>query len=132
MNFASRFRKSSNKSIDLFLARNPSLVTVGKLAISLEILKSEIASKFREEIDNPALDWYSYLFDRFTDTFLDKDKFTISDNKVSFITFNYDRSLEHFLIESLTYLILLELQGDVSLCRNPLHHRGLQVVVFQL
>lgn len=99
--FATQFYKSSNKSIDLFLARNPSLVDIGKYAIVLEILKSESESKFREEIDEPTLDWYSYLFDRFTDTFLDKENFKISDNKVSFITFNYDRSLEQFLFESL-------------------------------
>ena len=99
--FKSKFYKSSNKSIDLFLARNPKLVGYGKFAIALEILKAETLSSFREKIAKPEQDWYSYLYDRLTDTFLDKDNFTISDNNVSFITFNYDRSLEQFLFESL-------------------------------
>lgn len=100
-NFTTKFYKSSNKSIDLFLARNPKLLDLGKYAIALEILKAENESNFREEIKRPEYDWYSYIFDRLTNTFLDEKNYAISDNKVSFITFNYDRSFEQFLFESL-------------------------------
>lgn len=101
LNFKGRFYHSSNKSIDLFLSRNPKLVELGKFAIGLEILKAEIESNFRERSKHPEQDWYSYLYDRLTDTFIDKDTFTISDNNISFITFNYDRSLEYILFDSL-------------------------------
>jgi hypothetical protein len=48
-------------------------------------------------------DWYSYLFQNLTDELVTQDGYTrIGENKVSFITFNYDRSLEHFLYTSLS------------------------------
>lgn len=99
--FSNKFYKSSNKSIDLFLSRNPEFNSVGKLAITLEIFKAEFESNFREKISNVNQDWYSYLFDRLTNTFKNKDQFKLSENEISFITFNYDRSLQQFLFESL-------------------------------
>lgn len=99
--FTTRFLESSTKSIDLFLARNPRLVGFGKYAIALEILKAELDSNFSDTMDKPELDWYSYLYDKLTNTLLDKDDFEISKNNVSFITFNYDRSIEQFLFRSL-------------------------------
>lgn len=99
--FTTRFFESSTKSIDLFLARNPKLVDFGKYAIALEIFKAELDSNFSDAMDKPELDWYSYLYDKLTNTLFDKDDFEIAKNNVSFITFNYDRSLEQFLFRSL-------------------------------
>lgn len=48
------------------------------------------------------IDWYSYLFHKLTDWINNKnDYINFGENLVQFITFNYDRSLEHFLYESL-------------------------------
>jgi len=100
--FTDKFNKSSTKSIDLFLARNPEFEDIGKKAIALRILAAEYHSKFRESMKNKDLDWYLYLFDRLTGDIVKKnDYIRLSENNVSFITFNYDRSLEHFLYESL-------------------------------
>ena len=102
--FTDTFKKSSTKSIDLFLARNPEFEDIGKMAIALIILKAEYNSKFRESMKDRSLDWYSYLFDRLTDGLFKKDNYSrFSENNVSFITFNYDRSFEHFLYESLIH-----------------------------
>ena len=47
-------------------------------------------------------DWYFYLYGPLTDELISPDSYKrFSDNKVAFLTFNYDRSLEHFLEESL-------------------------------
>ncbi len=85
------------------MARNPEFADIGKKAITLRILASESVSKFRERMKNKNLDWYSYLFDRLTDDIVNKNDYIhfSENNNVSFITFNYDRSLEHFLYESL-------------------------------
>lgn len=99
--FCETFLKSSNKSIDLFLSRNPSFAGYGILAILIMILDAELRSKFREDMDDVNQDWYSYLFDRMTADFIQEGQYHIAENNISFITFNYDRSLEHFIHESL-------------------------------
>ena len=100
--FTDKFKKSRTKSIDLFLARNPEFLDIGKKAIALRILAAENVSKFKEHMKNMNLDWYSYLLDKLTEELFKKDDYIrFSENNVSIITFNYDRSLEHFLYESL-------------------------------
>lgn len=99
--FITKFKKSNTKSIDLFLSRNPKLMELGKWAIILRILDAERKSKFGLETIDENQDWYSYLYDKLTNEFIVKeDYYHLEDNKVSFITFNYDRSLEYFLWES--------------------------------
>lgn len=100
--FTYKFEKSSTKSIDLFLARNPEFEDIGKIAIAFRIFAAEYVSKFREQMKKMDIDWYSYLFDKLTEGLVKKDDYIrFSENNVSIITFNYDRSLEHFLYESL-------------------------------
>jgi len=100
--FVDKFFKSSTPSIDLFLSRNPSFSNIGKKAIALNILKAERASFFREKVDQNQ-DWYSYLYHRMTENMTKPDGYKqVGQNKISIITFNYDRSLEFFLYESLT------------------------------
>jgi hypothetical protein len=101
VNFANIFFKSSTPSIDLFLARNHNFSEIGRKAIALTIWKAENNSIFREDVDQ-SQDWYSYLYQRMTETLTDPDNYKLIDqNKISFITFNYDRSLEYFLYESI-------------------------------
>ncbi len=95
------FYKSSTPSIDLFLSRNLGYANIGKLAIIIEILEAERNSQFREDIVQSDQDWYSYLYRYLTDGIIYKDNYKeFSKNNISFITFNYDRSLEYFLHES--------------------------------
>jgi len=89
------------ESIDLFLSRQPRLREIGKLAILLSILRHERESGFGNNAKEPHRDWYSYLYDRMTRELIGKDGYKeFGRNKVAFITFNYDRSLEHFLFRS--------------------------------
>ena len=100
--FLNCFDRSTTPSVDLFLARNPRFETIGKIAICLTILHAEKYSDFREQAEKPELDWYRYIYDRLTHELTGKDSFQeFHKNTVAFVTFNYDRSLEHFLFESL-------------------------------
>lgn len=97
-----KFKDSSTPSIDLWLTRNPDFLDVGKLAITLKIFTDEQKSKFREDIQYPEQDWYSYLYHKMTKSLIKPDSYKkFRNNKVAFVTFNYDRSLEQFLYESL-------------------------------
>ena len=100
----SAFNQSSNYSIDIWLARNPQFIDIGKKAILSQILHAEKESRFDEDMtdENKKMDWYGYLFNRLTHTMIDPKSYSkFNDNKVGFITFNYDRSLEYFLHKSL-------------------------------
>ena len=100
--FQKILQRSTTKSIDLFLARNPEFMELGKIAIILMMLAAEQNSKFREKVQRRELDWYSYLYDKLTDNLTRKEDYArFGENNASFVTFNYDRSLEHFLYESL-------------------------------
>jgi len=90
------------ESIDLFLSRQPRFKEVGKLAILLSVLRHERESRFAHNAKEPDRDWYSFLYDRMTRESISKDGYKeFAQNKVAFITFNYDRSLEYFLFRSL-------------------------------
>lgn len=100
--FAEMFDKSGTESIDLFLAINPEFMQDGKRAIIFRILIAERRSRFREAMEDPNQDWYSYLLKKLTEGLTKKDAYKhFCENNVAFITFNYDRSLEHFLYEAL-------------------------------
>jgi len=99
--FTEIFHKATTKSIDLFLSVNPEFEEIGKTAIILSIFEAESNSRFREHVNH---DWYSYLFHKLTDGLTNKNDYIhFGENSVSFVTFNYDRSLEHFLYESLVH-----------------------------
>jgi hypothetical protein len=101
--FLSVFDGPNNmESVDLFLSRQPRFREVGKLAILLSILHHERESRFAHNMKEPGRDWYSLLYDRMTRESTGKDSYKeLARNQVAFITFNYDRSLEHFLFRSL-------------------------------
>lgn len=101
--FTDTFRESSTQSIDLFISRNPEFRDMGKRAIIFRILGDERGSFFGEAMgENATQDWYTWLFGKLTDELVKKGDYErFGENDVSFITFNYDRSLEHFLYRSL-------------------------------
>lgn len=95
------FSSSSTSSIDLFLSRNTDFEAIGKLAIIVSMFEAEAKSGFNEASENPEQDWYFYLYNRMTSTLTSPDDLdSYKRNKVTFVTFNYDRSLEHYFNES--------------------------------
>lgn len=99
---------SSVDSIDAFLEHRPEFLEIGKSAIAQVLLPLENLSMLmrkESEIGDDNLKrlfkqrWYQHLFKKMNSTFEEFGK-----NKVSFVTFNYDRSLETFLITALSNL----------------------------
>ncbi len=89
--FVMRFRDAPQSTVDRFLAHHTDFVNVGKLAIASILIAREAASNLSPQKDN----WYGYLWSR-----LETDWDDFSKNKLKIITFNYDRSLEQFLLQS--------------------------------
>jgi hypothetical protein len=98
------FKKSSTDSIDLFLTRNKQYYEHGKQIISLLLANYELESRFREDMDDRKYDWYTELFNMMTKEIINPEEINkFSDNKLSVITFNYDRSFEYYFYESLSH-----------------------------
>jgi hypothetical protein len=95
--FRTALKFSGRNSVDKFLARRPDLVDIGKAAITLALAPHEIPDRLFEP-SRDAVNWYKYLFDK-----MDTDWQDFSSNKLAVITFNYDRSLEHFLFTALKH-----------------------------
>ena len=125
--FRKIFKDANIKSIDVFMANNPKLAPIGKYIIAYEVFRAERNSCFGEEakriqeeekraMDSDSRyrrdlirgtpefqggDWYSYLYNRLIEGLVGKNALPdFSNGNLAFITFNYDRSLEHFLYES--------------------------------
>ena len=104
--FAYKFQISKAPSIDSFLERNKENVNftkIGKIAILDIISQSESESRlFKEEEDYDIMeiyeidDWYTYLVEKLYGPNIDE----IFEN-IRVISYNYDRSLEAFLINPL-------------------------------
>lgn len=120
--FTSALRKATGLSIDQFLQINKSHLMEGKIAILLYIMRAERSSIFRKGNE----DWYSYLFKKMmTECVEESNPEYFYKNEVSFITFNYDRSLEYFLADSFVNNFS-DLRREVKLLnfvdRIPIHH----------
>ncbi|MDA3860136.1 MAG: hypothetical protein PF445_02830, partial [Melioribacteraceae bacterium] len=100
-NFVDKFNQSSDPMIDYFLKDNPAFHNIGKLAIYFEILFHESKSAFNENCFDREDDWMSFLFHKMTKDISNKTEIENIHNNVTFITFNYDRSLEYFFSKSL-------------------------------
>ena len=81
-------RGTNPLSIDTLLERRSDLSEVGKTAIAATLLKSENFSNFVIEKG----DWLGYLYLRIHSSFDD-----FPNNRIAFVTFNYDRIIEHRL-----------------------------------
>lgn len=91
--FLSAFRGSQEYSIDAFLGKHVEYADVGKQAIARAILPKEDASRLLHS--DPDDHWYRYLVN-----VMPQDWEELGDCGLSFVTFNYDRSLEVFLTRS--------------------------------
>jgi len=95
LEFRQAFWKSGTSSVDAFLEGRPEFLDVGKLAIAYCLIPYENEGNLYDP-PKPYGDWYLYLSERLNASF---DEF--ENNKLSIITFNYDRSLDHYLFTSL-------------------------------
>lgn len=89
--FAHALLYSGKDSIDQFLEHRTEFIEIGKLAIAQELIKYE-----DESILFRTGDWYRYIFGKLNASFE-----TFDENKISVVTFNYDRSFEQYLFTAL-------------------------------
>jgi hypothetical protein len=90
--FKQQFGQSGDYSIDSFLEHRSEYMDIGKMYIAKILMSHEQDKNLRQTDGN----WYMYLFNRMKISFEE-----LSQNRISFITFNYDRSLEYFLFEAI-------------------------------
>ena len=87
-------------SIDTFLRDNPTYADAGKIMIIYTLLKFESISEL--ELFNAMEDhWYPYLLDDILSGCADSPE-NILNNNLAIITFNYDVSLDFFLLDKLS------------------------------
>jgi hypothetical protein len=144
--FRDAFNKSKIQSIDAFMAINSDLASIGKYIIAFEILRAEKGSLFGEEAklqrelfeyrksqghSHPRNwlsetlfegdDWYFYLYNRIIAGLVSKNTLPdFSNGNLSFITFNYDRSLEQYFYEGLSNLFRKIPESDIVRCLKEL------------
>ena len=91
--FLNALQRSGLTSVDAFLERRyEEFLDIGKAAMAIQLMLLE-----QEGLLWRIPNWMLYLYGRMGSESFDD----FSGNDVSFVTFNYDRSLEHFLCTSL-------------------------------
>jgi hypothetical protein len=122
--FLLEFRYAQTASIDTFLGVRGEFDAIGKAAIAWVLLQLENDSKLFEATEDH---WYQYLLD----VLAENGKWDDFDPSwLSIVTFNYDRSLEHYLcralrsryakseeevVERLRALKIVHMYGDLGL-----------------
>ena len=97
--FAGLLEDSSLSSVDIFLEHRSDLAEIGKAATAAAHMHYESERRLRGRDEK--MRWYEHLWDRLV---ADTGAPTFSKNKLSVVTFNYDRSLEAFLHTAMTTL----------------------------
>lgn len=106
--FAKALRCSGDSSIDAFLERNDEFIDLGKVVIHLTLVKREKTIELFSVGDEK---WYGDLVNELKTPTCEAFK----DNKVSFLTFNYDRSFDHYLFTSVKHAYGIKGDGE---CRR--------------
>ncbi len=99
LEFQSALNYADPPSVDAFLEHRPEFLEVGKLSMAINLIPYEDENRLFNigmSDDMPA-SWYRYLMDKLNA----KDCSEFKHNKLSIVTFNYDRSLEHYLYTAL-------------------------------
>jgi hypothetical protein len=116
--FRNEFLRSQQYSIDAFLANRPEFVDIGKFTIAMSLIECEQEKLLYSPDAEKKGGVYQYLFSEMADKQAD-----IDNNHLSFITFNYDRSIEYFLFNAIKYSFGKTDKGAKSLLEKiPIIH----------
>ena len=91
--FRNAFRDSSRPSIDAFLEWRDEFNSIGKHSIAAALIPLEDPGKLPRRVPDR---WYDYLWD-----VLEEGDAEFIENRLTVITFNYDRSFEHYFASAL-------------------------------
>ncbi len=92
--FQKNLIRSEINSVDAFLEFRSNYTEIGKIAIAYNLLKLESEKNLFENTD-----WYKYVWNKMITEFD-----LIAQNKVAFITYNYDRTLEYYFVKTMSAL----------------------------
>ena len=92
--FRQELTQSGQMSVDTFLEHRPDLIDIGKRAIACALIPFEAEHELFQSDQGPR--WYEHLYAAMNSPLPEFRR-----NAVQILTFNYDRSLEHFLTASL-------------------------------
>jgi len=103
--FTTALRQATPPSIDVFLSHRPEFKEVGKQAVLIMIAACESPERVvglptGDKAPGHGDNWYRYLYHRILENAQAPDDVS-KNNPPTFLTFNYDRSLEYFLYTSL-------------------------------
>lgn len=97
LKFREEFEQSGISSIDAFIARRPAYQQIGELAIAAALVPIEEKARLsRVGNRHGDGDWYQMVWNEMLIDVTQPDQ--LLQNRVRFITFNYDRSLEQYLL----------------------------------
>ncbi len=114
--FARSLRYSGIPSIDSFLELRPEYHELGKAAIAAALIQCENPASF-ENVKSEE-HWYRLLWGKM---FVPKEE--LSKNRCSFVTFNYDRSLEFYLHRAMVNSYGVSPDAGLDLLRSiPIVH----------
>jgi hypothetical protein len=95
--FGEQLRYSGDTSVDLFLEHNPEYLAIGKHVIAAAMLPKEDETKLFPPDARGDHNWYELLANKMG---LGREGWR--DNRISVITFNYDRSFEQYFARVLS------------------------------
>lgn len=87
---------SKQPSVDLFVERRPEFEPIGKVAIAAALIPYENEANLARGVTES---WYEYLWKKLSG----RRAGDFASNQLTVLTFNYDRSLEHFLYLALRH-----------------------------
>jgi hypothetical protein len=115
--FAEALQRSGKTSVDAFLEYRADMAPIGKAAIAACLIPYEVESRFYQD-KTADENWYHWLF-----AALNASPATFTENQVSIVTFNYDRSLEHYLFTCLSNSFNLDVKASAKLVNAiPITH----------
>lgn len=122
VNFREEFQRSGINSIDSFIAYRNNYYDVGRMVISSIIAQKENIEKlYSANGIQGNSDWYQVLWNLMLGGTTEPQD--LLKNKIRFITFNYDRSLEQYLLEAIKCTFDLDADGAFEiLSQIPIKH----------
>lgn len=118
--FAQEFLESGQSSIDRFLELRKDYIGIGKHILAAFLIDRENPGSLHlTTSDELNRDWYHWLWNRLEI----KSAAELADSRVSFVTFNYDRSLEKYLVTAASKSFnLSEAQASDAVKNLSIHH----------
>lgn len=114
--FVEELGRAQTGSVDEFLGQRPEFQDVGKCAMAASLIRREQEAGLLHP--NARTSWYGMLLDE-----LRRSRESFGCSRLSIVTFNYDRALEHYLFSAIrSYYNIPEVEAAQALGRVRIIH----------